>query len=378
MSSIYFDNAATTPCDPRVAQAMGPYWSEVFGNASSPHQFGQKAKKAMEDARCQLASCIGADPAEIVFTSGATESNNQAIFGVAQRLKDRGRRILVSAIEHHSVLEPCEQLAKQGFDVQLIPVDAQGCVDLEQLKSLINDETILVAVMHASNEIGTIQPIAAIGEITRQKDIPFLVDACQTIGHIPVNVQEMNCDLLSLSAHKFYGPKGIGALFIRSGLKIGRYLHGGDQERDRRASTQNVPAIVGLGEAICLAQEVMGKEAEQHMQWRDDMIQFIEKELAPVRINGHQYDRLPNNIHCAFDDIKGESLLAALDMQGIAVSMGSACTSGVLGPSHVLKAIGLTDDQALGALRITLGRFIINEDIDVLKEKLKSVVNTLR
>ncbi len=378
MNTMYFDYAATTPADPAVVEAMAPYWHEAFGNASSPHDVGRQAQKALEDARANLADFLGADPAEIVFTSGATESNNHAIHGVAHSLRGIGKHIIVSAVEHHSVLEPAEFLQSEGYKVTFLPVGGDGRVSPSALAAAITDQTILVAVMHASNEIGTIQPVREIAAVTRKRKIPFLVDACQTVGHIPVDVQELGVDLLSLSAHKFYGPKGIGALYVRKKTPLEKLLRGGDQERDMRASTQNVPGAVGLSKAVDLARARMTEEGARQCQWRDQLFEEIPRRIEGVKINGHLGNRLPNNAHFSFERLEGESLLMALDMNKIYASMGSACTSGAMEPSHVLRAIGLDDELAYGSLRISLGRWTTQEHIDTLLDKLPDLVTSLR
>lgn len=378
MDKMYFDYAATTPADPAVVEAMAPYWHEDFGNASSPHEVGRRAHKALEDARANLADFLGAQPGEIVFTSGATESNNHAIFGAAHSLRGIGRHVIVSAIEHHSVLEPAEFLRSEGYKVTFLPVDREGRVSPTAIGAAITDQTILVAVMHASNEIGTIQPIREISALTQERKIPLLVDACQTVGHIPVDVNELGADLLSLSAHKFYGPKGVGALYVRKKTPVEKLLRGGDQERDMRASTQNVPAAVGMAKAVDLARDRMTEEAARQCQWRDQLFEEIPKRVDGVTINGHRGNRLPNNVHFSFERVEGESLLMALDMNKMYASMGSACTSGAMEPSHVLRAIGLDDELAYGSLRISLGRWTTQEQIDVVLEKLPELVTSLR
>jgi cysteine desulfurase len=357
---------------------MQPFFFDKFGNPSSIHSFGQEAKKAIEDAREKLASFLGAKPEEIVFTSGGTESNNFAVEGVAQALEKKGNHIITSAIEHHAITEPCKFLEKKAFKTTFVAVDKQGLVEPEDIKKAITDKTILISVMHANNEIGTIQPIAEIGQIAREKGIYFHTDAVQTVGHIPVNVNDLNADLLSLSAHKFYGPKGVGALYIRKGTRIERFLHGGDQEKGRRASTHNTPGIVGLGKAIELCQEKMGQEAEFQTKLRDRLIKEIPEKISEVYLNGHPRHRLPNNVNFSIKYIEGESILLNLDMLGIAVSTGSACTSTSLEPSHVLLAIGLSHEIAHGSLRLTLGRWTKEEDIDYLLEHLPKIVDKLR
>lgn len=378
MKPIYLDYASTTPVDPAVVEAMGPLFCDDFGNPSSPHYYGQKARKAIEEAREILAKSIGGYPDEIIFTSGATESNNLAIFGVAKSLKGRGNHIIVSRSDHHSVIRPAEELKSQGYDVTWLDVDRFGQVDPKEVEKSITPKTILVAVMHASNEIGTIQPVREIGQITRERNIYFLVDAVQTAGHIPVDVGELNCDLLSLSAHKFYGPKGAGALYVRKGTWITSCLLGGDQERSRRASTHNVPGIVGMAHAISISHRLMPQEIQVQMGLRDRLIDFVKNNIEGVFVNGHPEERLPNNAHFAFTGIDGESLLLSLDMHGFCVSMGSACTSGSLTPSHVLTAIGLTDPLALGSLRVAVGRWTTNEEIGAFCQQLKKSVEQLR
>ena len=378
MKPIFLDYASTTPVDPAVVEAMRPYFCEEFGNPSSPHAFGQKARKAVEDARAILARSIGAKPEEIVFTSGATESNNYALFGVAHALKNRGNHIIVSKTDHHSVIRPAEELKGQGFDVTFLDVDAYGRVDPDDVRKAITPKTILIAVMHASNEVGTIQPVSAIGRIAREHNVYFLVDAVQTVGHIPVHVEDACCDLLSMSGHKFYGPKGVGALYIRKGTKVSPYLLGGDQERGQRASTQNVPGIVGMGHALLLCQEQMREEAKIQTALRDQLIKNIMVNIPGVFLNGYPTERLPNNVHFSFKDIDGESLLMSLDMNGFCASMGSACTSGALTPSHVLKAMGSSDALAFGSLRVTVGRWTTREDIEAFCAQLQKSVEQLR
>lgn len=375
---MYFDYASTTPTDPLVIQAMTPYFFEKFGNAASPHRFGQEASSALEASRENVARFLGAHPQEIIFNSGATEGNNHAISGIVYRQMEKGEHIIVSAIEHHSVFEPIEHLRKDGFKVTVIGVDQWGQIDPQRIKDAITSETILIAALHASNEIGTIEPIKDIGHIARQKHIPFLVDACQTVGHLPININDLNIDCLSFSAHKFYGPKGMGALYVRKGTPISPLLYGGDQERGFRASTVNVAGAVGVAKAIELCRASMDKDAKQQTMWRDYLIEHITKNIAGVTINGHRQQRLPNNAHFSFEGVDGQMLLMQLDMVGIAASMGSACTAGSLEPSRVLKAIGLSDQLAKGSLRITLGRWTKQEDIDYLIEQLSTLIKRLR
>jgi len=378
MNRIYIDYAATTPTDPEVTKAMQPYFFERFGNPSSIHSYGQQAKKALEDSRERVAKFLGAKSDEIIFTSGGTESDNTVIEGVAYALQTKGNHIITSAIEHHAVSEPCKLLEKRGFKVTYIGVGRDGLVNPEDIKKAITDKTILISIMHANNEIGTIQPIAEIGRIAREKGILFHSDAVQTVGHIPVDVNELNVDFLSLSAHKFYGPKGIGALYIRKGSRMESFLRGGDQEKDRRASTHNIPGIVGLAKAVELSQNNMKEEEEFQRHLRDRLIKEIPNKIRKVRLNGDPIKRLPNNVNFSIEYIEGESMLLNLDILGIAASTGSACTSTSLEPSHVLLAIGLSAEVAHGSLRFTLGRWTKEEDVDYLLEQLPLVVEKLR
>lgn len=378
MKKVYLDYAATTPTDPQVLKAMEPYFFEKFGNASSLYALGQEAKAAIENSREELAKFLGARPEEIVFTSGGSESDNFAIKGVAYALQGKGNHIITTAIEHHAVTEPCNLLEDRGFKVTFVKVDKDGLVSPDDIKKAVTDKTILISVMHANNEIGTIQPIAEIGKIAKEKGIYFHTDAVQTVGHVPVNVDELNVDLLSLSAHKFYGPKGVGALYVRRGTRIETFLHGGDQERGRRASTYNTPGIVGLGKAVELCQKNMAQETKFQLRLREKLISEIPKRITEVRLNGHSAKRLPNNVNFSIRYIEGESILLNLDMLGIACSTGSACTSTSLEPSHVLLAIGLPHEIAHGSVRITTGRWTKEEDIDYLLEALPKVTEKLR
>ncbi len=378
MKRVYLDYAATAPCDPEVLKAMEPFFFDKPGNASSMHLFGQEAKKGIEDSREELASFIGAKPEEIIFTSGGTESNNNVIFGVASALADKGSHIITSAVEHHAISEPCSYLEKKGFKVTYLGVDKYGLVSPEDVKKAITDKTILVSIMHANNEIGVIQPIKEIGSIVKEKGVYFHTDAVQTVGHIPVNVNDLNVDFLSLSAHKFYGPKGVGVLYIKKGSRIDKFFYGGDQEKGRRASTYNTPGIVGLGKAIELCRKNMDNEIKFQSVLRDKMIEEILKAIPEVRLNGHPTLRLPNNVNFSVKYIEGESMLLSLDMLGIAVSTGSACTSSSLEPSHVLLAIGLDHATAHGSLRITIGRWTQESDVDYFLKHLPQVVERLR
>jgi len=378
VKKVYLDYAATTPTDPEVIKAMEPYFFEKFGNASSLHAYGQEAKKALEDSRQTLADFIGAKPEEIVFTSGGTESDNYALMGTAYALEKKGNHIITSAIEHHAISEPAKFLEKKGFKITYLGVDKDGLVSCEDLKKAITDKTILISIMHANNEIGSLQPIAQLGKLAGEKGIYFHTDAVQTVGHLPINVDKLNVDLLSLSAHKFYGPKGVGALYVRKGTRLETFMRGGDQERGRRASTHNIPGIVGLARAIELCQNNMEREIKFQSALRDRLIKEIPASIPEVRLNGHATQRLPNSVNFSIKYIEGESMLLSLDMLGIACSTGSACTSSSLEPSHVLLAIGLDHETAHGSLRITLGRWTKETDIDYLLEKLPLVVKKLR
>lgn len=378
MKKVYLDYAATTPAHPKVVEAIQPYYSEIYGNPSSIHSFGQEAKAAVVSAREKLASMLGADTSEIVFTSGGTESDNFALEGIAFRNKDKGNHIITSKIEHHAILECCNFLKKQGFEITEVPVDKDGLVNSDDVKKAITDKTILVSIMHANNEIGTIEPIADIAKITKEKKIYFHVDAVQTVGHIPINVNELGVDLLSLSAHKFYGPKGVGALYIRKGTKITPFFHGGAQESNRRASTENVPGIVGLGTACDIAMAEMKEESEKLSKIRDSLIKGLFATIPDIILNGHPTLRLPNNVNVSIKYVEGESMLLHLDLKGIAASSGSACTSGSLDPSHVLLAIGLTHEVAHGSLRFSLGRLTTEKDIEYVIETLPPIVANLR
>jgi cysteine desulfurase len=378
MKKIYLDYAATTPCDPEVIKAMQPYFFDKFGNPSSIHSFGQEAKKAIEDSRQVIAAYLGAKPEEIIFTSGGSESNNTALKGVAYALEKKGNHIITTSIEHHAVSEPLKFLEKRGFRVTYVRVDKNGLVSPGDIKKEITDKTILISVMHANNEIGTIQPISEIGEIAREKEIYLHTDAVQSTGHIPTKVDELNIDFLSLSAHKFYGPKGVGALYIRKGSRLENFLHGGDQERGRRASTHNTPGIVGMARAIELCQATMAQEAIFQSALRERIFKEIKDRIPEVYLNGHLTKRLPNNVNVSIKYIEGESLLLNLDMLGIAASTGSACTSSSLEPSHILLAIGLPHEIAHGSLRVTIGRWTKEEEIDYFLDCLPKVVTKLR
>ena len=378
MKRIYLDNAATTPTDSRVLNAMLPYFTDGYGNPSSLHAFGQEAKHAVEEARNIIAGFIGANPEEIIFTSGGTESNNFTIKGIAYARRDKGNHIITSKIEHHAVLEPLHFLEKQGFEVTYLPVDEYGLVDPDDVEKAITERTILISLMHANNEIGTIQPISEIGKLARRREIYFHTDAVQTFGHLPINVDELNVDLLSASGHKLYGPKGVGILYVRKGVRISPFMHGGDQEQGRRATTHNVPGIVGFGKAVQLAKEEMGREIEQLTFLRDTLIKGILDGIELSRLNGHPKQRLPNNVNVSISYVEGESMLLNLDMEGIACSTGSACTSSSLEPSHVLAAIGIPRELAHGSLRFSLGRQTSEDDIGYVLSVLPGIVVKLR
>ena len=377
-SKIYLDHAATTPLKEEVYLEMKPYFENYFGNPSSIYEFAQTSKEAIEKAREQVAKAIGANDREIFFTSGGTESDNWAIKGVAESYKDKGNHIITTTIEHHAVLHTCEYFEKQGYEVTYLAVDENGLISIEELKNSIKNNTILVSIMFANNEIGTIQPIEEIGRVCKENKILFHTDAVQAVGHVPIDVLEMNIDLLSISGHKMYGPKGIGALYIKKGVKIMPYIHGGAQERKKRGGTENVPAIVGFGEAIALAILDMEAESKRQEDLRDYLISEIENKIPYCRLNGHREKRLPNNINFSFEFIEGESLLIMLDMQGFCASSGSACTSGSLDPSHVLLAIGLPHEIAHGSLRISIGESTVKDDLDKLVESLITIVARLR
>lgn len=376
---VYMDHAATTFTKPEVAEAMLPFLKEHFGNPSSLYSIGREGKEAVETAREQLAKALGANPEEIYFTSGGTESDNWAIKGTAFGRRKRGKHIITTPIEHHAVLYPCEYLETQGFDVTYLPVDGHGLVDPAEVEAAIREDTILISVMYANNEIGTIEPISEIGEIAGEHEIPFHTDAVQVIGKIPLEMKkkERNVDMLSLSAHKFYGPKGIGALYLREGTEIDNYMHGGGQERKKRAGTENVAGIVGLGKAIELATANVNKHNENMRKMRDRLRAGL-LEIPGCRLNGHPEKRLPDNLNLSFEYIEGESLLLMLDEMGVCCSTGSACSSGSLDPSHVLRAIGLPPEIAQGTLRLTLGDENSEEDIDYVLEVLPEIVEKLR
>lgn len=376
--TIYMDHAATTAARPEVVEAMLPYFTESFGNPSSIYDLGAKNKEAITHARDTIAKSLGTDAANIYFTAGGSESDNWALIAAAEAYESKGKHIITSKIEHHAILHTCEYLEKRGFEVTYIGVDENGIIDLEALKAAIRPDTILISVMFANNEIGTIQPIAKIGAIAKEHGILFHTDAVQAYGQLPINVDEMNIDMLSASGHKLNGPKGIGFLYIRKGVKIRSFIHGGAQERKRRAGTENVPGIVGLGKAVEIAMATMEERKAFETELRDYMIKRIHEEIPYARLNGDKTRRLPNNVNFSFQFIEGESLLIMLDMAGICASSGSACTSGSLDPSHVLLAIGLPHEIAHGSLRLTIGYETTKEDVDYTVDEIKKIVERLR
>ncbi len=376
---VYLDNNATTPTHPEVLDAMLPFYKDTFGNPSSVHQFGRTARSAVEEARTSVAQLIGAaSPDEIVFTSGGTESDNFAVKGVALALKEKGNHIITSTIEHHAVENSCKFLAKKGYHTAFVGVDEYGIIKLDELKKSITDKAILVTMMYANNEMGTIEPIEEVAKITKDKGVTVHTDAVQAVGKVPVDVKKLGVDLLSLSGHKFYGPKGAGALYIKKGTRISSIQQGGHHEKNRRAGTENVPAIVGLGKAALIAMKEMNSEAKKLRTLRERLYEGIKKNIKEVKLNGHPEKRLPNTLNISFKYIEGESIILNLDMEGIAVSTGSACTSGSLEPSHVLLAMGLSHLTAQGSIRFSLGRTNTEEDIDYTIEKLPPIINRLR
>ena len=375
---IYLDNAATTKTAPEVVEAMLPYFTEHFGNPSSVYGFAAANKEVITRQREIIADTLGAKSNEIYFTAGGSESDNWALIATAEAYASKGKHLITSKIEHHAILHTCEYLEKKGFEVTYLDVDENGIVDLEQLKSAIREDTILISIMYANNEIGTIQPIREIGAIAHEHGILFHTDAVQAFGQVPINVDEDQIDMLSASGHKLNGQKGIGFLYIRKGVKIRSFIHGGAQERRRRAGTENVPGIVGFGKAVERAVSTMEARTKKERELRDYLIERIEKEIPYCRLNGDRTKRLPNNVNFSFRFIEGESLLIMLDMKGICASSGSACTSGSLDPSHVLLAIGLPHEIAHGSLRMTLSEETTKEDLDYVVENLKEIVSNLR
>ena len=375
---VYLDNAATRSTKKEVVDAMYPFFTESFGNPSSVYDFAAKNKKAVNDSRQTIADALHADVRDIYFTAGGSESDNWALIATAEAYENKGKHIITSKIEHHAILHTCDYLESRGFEITYIDVDENGILKLDELKKAIRPDTILISVMFANNEIGTIQPIKEIGEIAKEHDILFHTDAVQAFGQIPINVDELHIDMLSASGHKLHGPKGIGFLYIRKGLKLRSFIHGGAQERKRRAGTENVPGIVGLGKAVSIAVETMDERIKHETEVRDYMIEKIKKTIPYCRLNGDRTKRLPNNVNFSFQFVEGESLLIMLDMEGICASSGSACTSGSLDPSHVLLAIGLPHEIAHGSLRMTLSEETTIEDADYVIDKLQGIVAKLR
>ncbi len=375
---IYLDNAATTRTHSEVVEAMLPYFTSKYGNLSSVYSSGSAGRKAINEARRSVAEVIGAKPEEIYFTSGGSEADNWALKAVAEGYLHKGRHIITTKIEHHAILRTCQYLETQGFEVTYLDVDREGMVDPKQLKEAMRQDTILVSVMAANNEIGTMEPIGEIGRITRERGVLFHTDAVQAFGHVPICVEELGIDLLSASAHKLNGPKGVGMLYIRAGVKTGALIHGGGQEREKRAGTENVPGIVGFGAAARRAVENMERAAGRERELRDYLIRRIEKEIPDCRLNGHREKRLPNNVNFSFPVLEGESLVIMLDMKGICASSGSACASGAEDPSHVLLAIGLKQEEAKGSLRLTLSEENTKEEMDYVADTLKQIVTKLR
>lgn len=379
MKSVYMDHSATTPVDPEVFQAMIPYYTEIYGNSSSVHSQGQKAHRAIEQAREQVASLIGSSPGEIIFTAGGTEADNQAIITFMNHERQKkGKHIITSAIEHHAVLHTCDFLVKQGFELTVLPVNPFGVVEPDVLRAALRSDTALVSVMHANNEIGTIQDIRTLAAISHEAGAAFHTDAVQTVGKIPVSVKELGVDLLSSSSHKLYGPKGIGCLYAKKGVRIGSYLFGGAQERNLRAGTVNVPGVVGFGKACELAQQRLPQNTAQLKVLAQRLTRGISDAIPNSRLTGHPVDRLPGSVSMVFDYVEGESILLMLDNYGIMASSGSACTSGSLDPSHVLLAIGLPHETAHGSLRLTMGKDSTQEDVDYILEKLPPIIKNLR
>jgi cysteine desulfurase len=375
---IYLDHASTTPTDPDVLEAMLPWFSERFGNPSTVYSLGLTSAQAVQQARESIAQTIGAEPEEVYFTSGGTESDNWAILGAADAHQNRGRHLITSAIEHHAVLESMEFLEKRGFEVTRLPVDGEGLADPEAVRQAIRPDTILVSIMHANNEVGTIEPIAEIGRVTREAGVLFHVDAVQTAGKLPLDVTELGVDLLSMSAHKFYGPKGVGLMYMRKRARVTPYFHGGGQERGRRAGTHNVPGIVGMAKALELATARMADDAVREAALRDKLWAGLSENIEAIHLNGGMAHRLPGNLNVRLDGIEGESMILMLDMEGICVSSGSACTTGSLEPSHVLLALGIPAEHAHGSLRVTMGRSTTEADIDRFIEVFPPIVARLR
>ncbi len=378
MKRIYLDYAATTPVHPEVLRAMQPYYTDYFGNPSSLYSYGKEAKSALDQARTNVADLIGASEDEVIFTGGGTEADNHAIIGAALANKDKGNHIITCKIEHHAVLETCEFLERQGYEVTFLPVDDKGMVDPDDVRKAITPKTILITIMHANNEIGTIQPISEIGTLAREDGVYFHTDAVQTLGHIPSRVNELNADMMAMSAHKLYGPKGVGALYLRKGTKVTSFIHGGEQEQRRRASTENVAGIVGFGKAAELTGLEIEEEATRITGLRKLLVDNLLNRIDDIQLNGHPEMRLPNNTNFSINYVEGESLILDLDSEGICASTGSACSASSTEPSHVLLAIGLPPELAHGSVRFTMGKWTTEEDIQRVSEVLPEIVSELR
>ena len=378
MNNVYFDNSATTKTDERVIEAMMPYITENYGNPSSIYKIGRENRKAVEEAREQVAKALNCESNEIYFTNGGSESDNTAIRGIAYAYKNKGNHIITSKIEHPAVLETCKQLEKEGFEVSYIGVDENGIIKLDELKNAIKPTTTLISIMFANNEIGTIEPIEEIGKIAKENNIFFHTDAVQAVGNVEIDVKKLNIDALSMSGHKFYGPKGIGALYVKKGIKFEKLINGGHQERNKRAGTENVAGIVGLGKAIELAYQELDEHNKKIKELRDYYVEQVKAKIPYIRINGDETKRLPGNSNISFRFIEGEGLLLNLDLKGICASSGSACTSGSLDPSHVLLAIGLPHEIVHGSLRISIGKYNTKEEVDYLVENLVEIIGRLR
>ncbi|HKL11418.1 MAG TPA: cysteine desulfurase NifS [Clostridia bacterium] len=376
--NVYLDYSATTPVKKEVFEAMVPFYTENFGNPSSIYRYGREAKSVVDKSREIIAETINASTNEIFFCAGGSEADNWALKGVAEANAEKGKHIITSKIEHHAILHSCEYLETRGFEVTYLDVDEYGMIDLQNLKKAIRKDTILISIMYVNNEVGTVQPIAEIGKIARENSIYFHTDAVQSYGHIKMDVEKLGVDLMTVSSHKIYGPKGVGALYIRKGTKINQFIHGGAQERSMRAGTENLAAIAGFGKAASIADETLDEHRSRLIALRDKMIHDISSRISHVKLNGHPSERHPGNVNFCFEFIEGESLLLLLDNQGIAASSGSACTSGSLDPSHVLMALGLPHEIAHGSLRLTIGDFTTEEDVDYTVEKLVEIVEKLR
>jgi cysteine desulfurase len=375
---IYLDHNATTPVHPEVLEAMLPYYKDKFGNPSSIHSFGREVKVALEESREKVAKLINADPGEIYFTSGGTESDNLAVKGTAFENRKKGKHIITSKIEHHAILESCKFLEKEGFEVTYLPVDKYGFVDSDDLKKALREDTILVSIMHANNEVGTIQPLEELCKITKEKGAYFHTDAVQSVGKIPLDVQRLNVDMLSMSGHKIYGPKGMGAIYIRKGTRVTSWAHGGHHERSRRAGTENIPGIVGFAKAMEIAQRDMQEQSKYLKNLTETFYQKLTQTISDVILNGHLEKRIPNTLNLSFKAVEGESIILSLDLKGVAVASGSACTSGTLEPSHVLSAMGISPEIAQGAIRFSFGRGNTMEDVEYVVGILPEIVSRLR